>query len=503
MTTNPSPVECVLDPNAQFIHTITMHNTMTPLQAKIMLNNSPLSVSEKQLVFENYMHQLDALKYQCHFHTRNAFENKASKILQDTQGFSLKGGQHTNHMQKIMHLYDTQNILNHAKYVQLAGGKSPGASGAKGGKSPGASGAKGGNGSGAKGSKSPGGTHAHTPSKIKTPSKPKSKKKKKRTTNEDFIIADVTAKTIQERIKEESLMTKLRQFLINGVTKYIKDVFDTRIQIEETTKSEKTDTQCDDNEHAATQSTGWFSKLKQWGGVIVNNPVVNNPVVQTVIKTSMRTSLWMFSFMLQNPAQAAFFLLFVKMFIKQWCRHAMIKIGRTRMMAKLAFDPENIVGNIGDISSITATHVLDNWMQNGGYDGLFTTTAGATVKIIKVGLSDIPIIGGMLSAITEILSDMTKEAIRTTIEFNLYKTQLNQNWKQLMDIFELLLGGCFRRADIQDPMFLSPKPGSPRYTRQGIREFRDLKSMSSTAFAKKYGGKQKIDGQQEYYLRGN
>ena len=41
------------------------------------------------------------------------------------------------------------------------------------------------------------------------------------------------------------------------------------------------------------------------------------------------------------------------------------------------------------------------------------------------------------------------------------------------------------------------------FEEQGIQEFRDLKSMSSTAFAKKYGGKNKIDGQQEYYLRGN
>lgn len=428
----PSPLQCVLDPNAHFFKTVTIHKTLTPNQAKRMLQQAPLSATERRLVFQNYEQQLDALKYHCHAHTRGAFKKRAAKILSVAHTHPddpLYGGasgtaMQTRHMRKIMHLYDTQNVINHTNYVrgQLAGGHTPVVTPRP---------------------------HVHDNDAIKikkikkTVNKSNATKKIKKTrgafTNEDILVAEVAEKTILHRIREEGVCDLMVNELSKGVTKLMKENFAETIQVEQVVNAKHP--QMD-----KAKQTGWMNKLKEWGGNVLDRGPTVTTLVKFSAKWSLRGSLWMFNFMLKNPAQASFFLLFVKIVMRTVCRNIMRFMGQTVTVDKLK---PNAYDDLNTLKSFTGTALLKTFMKT-GYKGAFLFATSSTLRLLKIGWLKIPHIGSIMNEVCAIFIEFAGEAVRSVIEFNIYRQQLNDNWQQIVDIFNLLTRECLVKVEILD-----------------------------------------------------
>jgi hypothetical protein len=380
---------------------------MTPRQAQQMLQAAPISKKERTMMYKQYLQDLNSLKVTCYKNTRNNFKNRAQKVLM--QKHELSGGDnrvHAQRMSKVMQLFDTGKVLEHMQQADVLHG----------------------------------GTHKHGPNHKGN--------KMASDSQEDLAIADVLRQTLEGAVATNDaaglLGTEISKMVRMYVTGMMSEVDTTTAAAEAASAAQPS------NGAQVGSSAGWYAKMKEWGGAISMGALKGaQAALKTSVSLAIKGSMWMFDFMLRNPTQAAFCLLLAKNMLREWCKHFMIFVGRTRMVQGSPEERGSTWGNVRDVATVSVTQALSSWMDT-SFGDMWDAGQSATMGLVTGALSMTPVGMGAVAVINAVGS-IGKMAVKTGVEFELYNKKMSDNWKQIVEIFKIITSECFSVVEMQEP----------------------------------------------------
>lgn len=383
---DPSEMECVLDGTALFKKTLKLHGTLKPKAVRRLFEeSSELSRRDKTNLLVAYTRDMHTLRQQCHVKVRSAFAKQARATLDD----SYKCG-----------LGESMGLM------------------------------QGGGGGGAGGGKAKRGILIEIMNMFDTQSiLPRLTQTRgglaggvagglgEGDSPRDIVIGTVLSKTVDELADQERASVLLQKTMQSALQKSLKEILPESCATVVATKPGR-----------RPAEKKWYQK--QWYGV----------------PTMVRNGLWWaVQYSIKHPVQAAFFLRLASMLIQRFCDTFRITMGKLMygqplsdpLTTSATFNPEMFrIGLVGAMSTAFTGPQFDATFN------LIQTITGKGVTLLATNFVSQGA-AELLGAASTLVSEISKDAFKTTSAGYIYGAQLSLIWDELNGLLLVFAKTCW------------------------------------------------------------